>query len=283
MLLTLIRMATAILIVFVIVSLANDWRLTRPIANLWRRHSGYVRWYITSAPATYIYMFILIITTWVLLGMPEFARDDFLKGQSTNLQHLTTNPIRALVRSAFFVSSAELLTWVALFGLLLAPAERWLGTARTIAVFAVGHVVSTAGAALDVWIHIRYFHFSERLWNVEDTGASYGFMSLAALLFYRLRGWTRWVLGAALAVVLVYGAIEGTGFTARGHAIAVLLGLALYPMSRVPDVVARLGTGRSIVDLWKRRTADGSADTRAEFAAASRARRARSGRRQADT
>lgn len=267
MILTLIRMLAAVLMILVIVSLANDWRFTRPIVGLWRRHSGFIRWYVASAPATYIYLFILLITAWALLGMSDLARDQFLKAQSTNLQHLTTNPIRALVRSAFFVSNAELLLWIGLFGLLLAPAERWLGTARTIAVFAVGHVLSTAGAALDVWVHIRYFHFSDRLWNVEDTGASYGFMSLAALLVFRVRGWSRWVLGAAIGVVVIYGAIEGHGFTARGHAIAALIGLALYPMTRVGDVVSRRGAGRSLVDLWKRTTADGTGEARASLAA----------------
>lgn len=245
-------------------SLANDWKLTAPLARAWRRHGGTVRWYVASAPATFVYLAILVVTTWVLLGLPEDARAAFLRAQSTNLRHLSSEPVRVLVRSAFFVTKAELVVWFALFAALLAPAERWLGSARTIAAFATGHVLATAGAAVDVWVHVRYLHAPDTLWNVQDTGASYGFMTLAALMVYRVRGGSRILLGAVLAAVVVYGAVEGTGFTARGHALAVLVGLALYPITHHERVRSRRGAGRSLLDLWRRRSADGPDRGRAE-------------------
>lgn len=251
---------TALILVGIlaVVSLASSSPATRPLQRWWERRAGFLRWYVASAPATFAYLAILCVTTWVLLGMPAPLKEAFIAAQSTNLRHLTHNPLRVLVRSAFFVTRVELLVWMALFAMLLAPAERWLGSARAIAVFAAGHVLATAGAALDVWVHIRFLHAPASLWNVEDTGASYGFMALAAMLVHRLRGWSRVVLAVLLGLVVVYGVIEGTGFTARGHAIAVLVGLAMRPVSRTEAVRSRVRGGRSIIDLWRRRTADGT-------------------------
>lgn len=243
-------------LVLVAVSLANDWPPTRPVTRWWGRHGGTIRWYVGSAPATFVYLGILAVTTWVLLGMPEGPRTAYIEAQSTNLSELARNPVRALFRSAFFVTNAELFAWLALFAMLLAPVERWLGTGRTITVFAAGHIGATLLAALDVWIHITYLGAPSSLWRVEDTGASYGFAALAALSVYRVRGWSQWLLIALLAAVVGYGAIEGHGFTARGHAAAILIGLALYSVTRSPAVLARLGSARSLPGLWRRETAD---------------------------
>lgn len=253
-------------LVVMALSFANDWPLTRPLHRWWVRRGDAIRWYAASAPATFVYLGILAVTTWVLLGMPEAPRQAYIAAQSTNLAELARNPLRALVRSAFFVTSGELFCWLALFAALLAPVERWLGTARTITVFIAGHVGATLIAAVDVWIHITYLGAPTSLLHVPDTGASYGFAALAALLVYRLRGPSRLVLGLALACVVAYGVVEGTGFTARGHAAAVLIGLALRSVTRSPEVLARRGNATSLLDLWRRETADHPATPAAETA-----------------
>lgn len=243
--------------VILTLSLATSAPPTRPLQRFWALHGGTIRWYVRSAPATFVYLGILGITTWTLLGMSTEFREAFIAAQSTNLRHLAENPVRALVRSAFFVTRGELVAWITLFAMLLAPAERWLGTARAVAVFIIGHAVATGLAALDVWVHVTWLHAPASLWNVEDTGASYGFMALAALLVLRLKGRSRILLAVILAAVVVYGAIEGTGFTARGHAAAVLVGLAMFPITRTAGVRERERGGRSILDLWRPSTADG--------------------------
>jgi hypothetical protein len=57
-----------------------------------------------------------------------------------NVHHLTHDPVRVLIRSAFWLSGYELLFWAALFLVVLAPAERWLGTSRWLLAFASGHI-----------------------------------------------------------------------------------------------------------------------------------------------
>lgn len=241
----------------VAISLATSRRLTAPLARLWHRRGSFVRWYVGSAPVTFVYLGILAVTSWVLLGMPDFAEERYLEAQSTDLAHLTRDPLRVLFRSAFFVTGWELAVWAVLFTLLMAPVERWIGSARTIAVFAVGHVGATLLTAVDIWLHIHLLRAPASLWTVTDTGASYGFAALTALLVYRLRGTSRLVLALVLAALVVYGAIEGTGYTARGHALAILIGLALHRVTRTEQVRDRVGPGASLRSLWLRRTADG--------------------------
>ncbi|MCA1170453.1 hypothetical protein LBW78_08665 [Rothia kristinae] len=161
------------------------------------------------------------------------------------------------MRSAFFVSGTELLLWGALFLVFLAPAERWLGTGRAVVVFATGHIVATLLTAWGVYVRIRWFHGPESLWNVQDTGASYGFMALAGIMVYRLRGWNRAALLTVLLGVVVYGFLPGTGFTATGHSFAVMVGLSLYPLTRRPEVRTRVHDGEDFADLCRRSTADG--------------------------
>lgn len=241
----------------VVLSLVTDGRATAPLARAWHRHGAVVRWYVASAPATFSYLAILTVTTWVLLGMPQMPLRAFLTAQSTNLAHLTTDPVRVLVRSAFFVTRTELVVWVLAFTALVAPVERWLGSARAIGVFALGHVGATAVTALDIYLHIRFLHAPASLWTVTDTGASYGFFALVAVLVHRVRGLSRILLVAGLGVVVVDGAIEGTGYTARGHAIAVVIGVLVGALvASGPHVHERQGEGRSLWSLWMPTTAD---------------------------
>ncbi|MGP9693253.1 rhomboid-like protein [Brachybacterium sp. AOP25-B2-12] len=256
-----IRHALAILLLVgalvLVLSLVTDGRATAPLSRAWQRYGASVRWYVASAPATFAYLAVLTVTTWVLLGMPEVPLEAFLTAQSTNLAHLTTDPVRVLIRSAFFVTRTELLVWIVAFSAFVAPVERWLGSARTIGVFALGHLGATAVTALDIYLHIRFLHAPASLWTVTDTGASYGFFALAAVLVHRVRGISRVLLVAGLAGVVVYGVIEGTGYTARGHAIAVVIGVLVgLLLARSPHVHAREGAGRSLWSLWRPATAD---------------------------
>ncbi len=175
----------------------------------------------------------------MLLGANPSVARALLEEQSTNLHHLTHDPVRVLIRSAFWLNSYELLFWVILFVVVLAPAEHWLGTPRWLVVFASGHVGATVLTATGIWLALRAGVTSHRLEDVVDVGASYGFVAIAAVFTFRLA--PRWrVLWAAVLVAAVAGgiAIDGT-FTAYGHAAALLIGFALCPLTRTPGVRAR--------------------------------------------
>ena len=118
----------------------------------WRRFEPRARAYVRSAPGTYVYLFVLLITTWVLQTSSATIARQLLLERSTNLHQLAHDPVRVLFASAFWVSSAwELLAWVALFTLVVAPVEHWIGTARTAAAFFAGHLGATLLTAAGLW------------------------------------------------------------------------------------------------------------------------------------
>ncbi|MGZ4411139.1 MAG: rhomboid-like protein [Gaiellaceae bacterium] len=197
----------------------------------WERRAGD---YVRSAPFTYIYFSILLVTTWVLQSSSSSVAHRVLLDQSTNLHQLDHDPIRVLIGSAFWLPSGEqIFIWLALFSLVLAPVERWLGSARTALVFAVGHVGATLLVATGLWFAVHADIVERQVTHAEDVGVSYGFFAVAALLTLRLP--PRW-RPAYLLSVLVYlslaAALDAT-FTDFGHLAALGLGaLTALPVTR---------------------------------------------------
>ena len=165
--------------------MVRGWPGTAAIGRWWRGVRPSV-WRSSGPPATFLYLFVLSITTWVLLGLTGDIVDSILREHSTNLDQLRTNPVRVLIRSAFWVDGYLLLVWVVLFALVLAPAERWLGTVRWLVVFVAGHVGATLATAAGLWLAIRWRLAPSSLSDVVDVGVSYGFAALAAVFTYRL-------------------------------------------------------------------------------------------------
>jgi len=207
------------------VALHRRWERARP--TLWR--------YISSSPATFIYLGIVIITTWVLLGLGPSLAKAVLEAHSSNLDHLRTDPLRVLIRSAFWVDSYALLPWVVVLAVALAPAERWLGTKRWLVAFLIGHVGATLLTALGLWVAIRTGRAGSNLEGTVDVGFSYGFAAIAALFTYRLSGRLRVRWAVALVALVLAGAAIGHTFTDFGHLVAVAIGFALWPLTREPN------------------------------------------------
>lgn len=218
---------------------SHDWPGTARLAQWWRAYRPTLVAFIRAAPATFIYLAMLSVTTWVLVGASPTVVSALLEEQSTNLHHLRQDPLRVLIRSAFWLSGYELLFWAALFLIVLAPAERWLGTVRWLITFTAGHVGATLLTASGIWLAIKTGVAPERLQNTVDVGVSYGFAAIAALFTYRLpRPW-RIAWAAGLVAYAAGGIIIDRDFTAYGHAAALVIGFALYPLTRAPAVQAR--------------------------------------------
>ena len=221
------------------IAFRHEWPGTAPVRSWWREHRHQLIAFVRGSPATFIYLAILTVTTWVLVGSSPKVADALLVDQSTNLHHLTHDPVHVLVRSAFWLSDYDVLLWAVLFLIVLAPAERWLGTARWIGVFVAGHVGATLLTAGGIWLAIRTGAVSHNLENVVDVGVSYGFGAVAALFTYRLPGRWRWVWAGALISFAIGAVVIDGSFTSYGHATAFAIGFALYPITRAPAVRAR--------------------------------------------
>jgi len=219
---------------FITAAMRFEWPWAEPLTSRWARARPYVQTYVRLSPGTFGYLFILVITTWVLRSSTVTVGKTLLLEHSTNLAGLRHDPVTVLGTSAFWLTGRELLLWAVLFPGILAPAERWLGTLRTIVAFAVGHVSATlvtAGALSWLIDHHRAPH---RLTGVVDVGSSYGFWCVAALFSYRLPGRWRWAWAATLIVGASALVAVNQRFADYGHLVAILVGLALVGLTYAP-------------------------------------------------
>ena len=215
------------------------WQLAVWAAEAWSRVRPTVLAYLRGSPATFAYLVVLTVTTWVLLGSSHQVVDLLLREHSTSLHQLRIDPVRVLIRSAFWAPGYAFLAWVVLFAVVLAPAERWLGTRRWVIVFAAGHVLATLGMSWALWSAIRYGWAPRELQDTIDVGVSYGLAAVAAVFTFRLPGVWRWRWAAALITTALAALFISRTFTDAGHLLALAIGFACYPLTTGPDMAAR--------------------------------------------
>ena len=213
--------------------LSGRWAALDPLRRRWRDWRPRVLAYIRSAPGTYAYLFVLLITSWILQTSSSRIANALLQERSTNLHHLATDPLRVLFSSAFWVGSlTDWVAWVALFSIFVAPVERWVGTGRTALVFFIGHVGATLVTAGGLWVALQSDLVESSVVNARDVGASYGFAAVAAVLAYRFTGRRRLLYAAALVGFAGASLALDHNFTYWGHLIALAIGFACYPVVR---------------------------------------------------
>jgi hypothetical protein len=194
-----------------------------------RRSVAYVR----SAPATYGYLAILLVTGCIVARLSDPLADRLLLAQSTNLHHLAHDPLRVLLSSAFWAPATyDLLTSAILFSLVLAAVERRIGSRQTVAVFAIGHLGATLITAAGLWVALYLGGVERSVVNVRDVGTSYGFFAVAAIMTYLLARALRVPYALALVAYLGTTALLFGGFGDYGHLVAAALGFASYPVVR---------------------------------------------------
>ncbi len=225
--------ALAALVAFGRVLASDRWPQLGPTRVRWRRFEPRAKAYVRSAPGTYVYLFVLLITTWVLQTSSATIARQLLLERSTNLHQLAHDPVRVLVASAFWVSSAwELVAWLCLFTLVVAPVEHWIGTARTATAFFAGHIGATLLTAAGLWAGVRAGLVASPLTDAADVGASYGFLSVAALLTFRLQPERRAIYAGLLVAFVAAALALDPSVTGVGHVLALAIGFACYPLVR---------------------------------------------------
>lgn len=223
--------------------LSERWRLVDPLRCRWRAWRPRALGYVRSAPATYVYVAVLFVTSWILQTSSSRVADALLQERSTNLHHLARDPLRVLLSSAFWVGSIrDWLAWVVLLSVFAAAVERWIGTTRTVLVFFIGHVGATLITAAGLWVALHADMVESSVVNARDVGASYGFAAVAAVLAYRLSGGWRLIYAGALIAFAGTSLALNHNFTYWGHLIALVLGFACYPLVR--SRAAPRGRGR---------------------------------------
>lgn len=228
----------------------SGWPPALRVEAGWARVRPTVLAYLRRSPGTFAYLAVLTITTWVLLGLSDRVTNLLLLEHSTSLQQLRIDPLKVLVRSAFWAPGYQFLPWVVLFAFVLAPVEYWLGTRRWAIVFASGHFLATIGGATALWFAIRYGWAPKALQRTIDVGVSYGFAAVAAVFTFRLPSRWRWPWAAAIFGVGVVALFVGQSFTDVGHLIAIAIGFACYPLTK-----GSLVRSREATPIWSIRPA----------------------------
>ena len=222
-------------------------RLLAPARVSWQRTRRLGAAYVRSAPATYCYLAILLVTSWVLAGLSDAVADRLLLAQSTNLHHLGHDPVWVLLSSAFWApGNHDVAISAVLFTLVLAPVERRIGSLRTIAVFAIGHLGATALTGAGLWVALRLDTVERSVVNARDVGTSYGFFAVAAAMTYLLSRRFRAPYAAGLAGYLAATAAVSGDFGNYGHLVAMALGFGSFP-------IVRHGSGRLTTPILDRR------------------------------
>ncbi|MBC9714140.1 hypothetical protein H9Y04_16385 [Streptomyces sp. TRM66268-LWL] len=192
-----------------------------------------VRSWVRSAPGTHVWLLIIFCTSIVIV----LASDDFetflLHRNSSNLVQLNKHPVQALLLSAFWIENpASLPLYVVLFELIHARVERAVGTLRWVIVVATAHIAATLVSQKVVLLQIQHHDAPRHLIHVVDIGVSYGLAAAAGFLTYLLPRGFRWLYAAGVIAFFAIPLAADATFTDLGHAIALSIGFAFWPLTK---------------------------------------------------
>ena len=185
---------------------------------------------VTTAPFTYGYLVVLLATTVLLRLVSSRVADRLLADSSTDVAHLTHEPIRVLVTSALWLPGRWWLPYALLFLLVLAPLERRFGVRRAGLVFLSGHVGATLLTEVPIGAAIALHLLAPAEAHRLDVGVSYGtYAAVAAFAGSLSRRRAVLVLLAAL-VSIVVPEVADPDMTMYGHLLSLGIGLCWWPL-----------------------------------------------------
>lgn len=176
---------------------------------------------------TLIYATALAAVALTMSHLRPQTQHQIIAQVSTNLHNLTEGRFGTLIGSAFVNEAGPIYLWLPGLVALLALGELlWQGR-RMVLAFAVGHIGATLVVAAGIAAAVAAGRVPASIADAADVGMSYGAVavlgSVTAAIPTRWRAaWT----GGWLAVVFGAVAIGGGDFTAVGHAVALVLGMA---------------------------------------------------------
>ncbi len=211
--------------------------------------------FVSSAPLTYAWLAVLMITTIIQNQLTGRQLHGALLLRSTNISHLGRDPLEVLFSSLLWIDGRNLEPYLLLFTLFLAPAEHWLGHVRWLAVGLTSHIGATYLSEGLLYLAIQLRDASERMVHSRDIGVSYFLVGVMAVLTYHIAKPWRWgYLGVLLVIfgfpLLTMDTTE-LDFTAIGHFASILIGLLFYPMAR--DRKGRPWNPAKIREAFRRR------------------------------
>ncbi|MFF2325361.1 MULTISPECIES: rhomboid-like protein [unclassified Streptomyces] len=186
-----------------------------------------------GTPFTLGYLLVLVATSFFM----EYADPDtvsaVLRASSTDVAHLGETPLLVLAASAVWVVGGLSSPYVVGFALVLTALERRIGGWRTAGVFLLGHVVATLATEIPVGLSVVAGHLPESSLHRLDYGISFGLMASVGALAGLLAPWTRTLVLGGVGAMLLRDLVDlGDPLTNWGHPLALLLGVACWPLLR---------------------------------------------------
>ncbi len=188
--------------------------------------------HFAHAPLTTAWLLVLLITTIVQHTVSATTVSRWLAESSTDLVHLSREPLSVLATSLVWLDGAYWLPYALFFGVLLVPTERWLGARRWLMVGVAGHVLATYISQGALWLAIYAGSAGSSEMSMRDVGVSYFMFAIMGVLAYRFTGRWRTVYIAVIVTCCATPLVLDVGVTNLGHLSAVLIGLACYPLTR---------------------------------------------------
>jgi hypothetical protein len=186
-------------------------------------------------------LLVLVATTVLQHVVSGPTRTHLLDGSSTDVGHLTRDPLLVLLASAFWLSDLRSLVLLPAIVAVLYVGERRFGTWRTVAVFALGHVIATLLTELSVLFAVHLGWLTSAHEHRLDVGPSYGTSAVLGLLVATAAPGPRRVAVGGLTLLLGIPLVLDTEMSTFGHLIAALVGASTaIAVRRWPTGGARL-------------------------------------------
>ncbi|KUL40393.1 hypothetical protein ADL22_15030 [Streptomyces sp. NRRL F-4489] len=203
-----------------------------PPGALLRRSLSWARSWVRSSPGTHIWLLIIGITSLVIASASEGLEQFLLHRTSSNIHELNAHPLPSLLISGFWIEHpGSFLLYAVMFELVHANVERWMGSWRWLLTVGAAHVAATLASQELVLLAIEGHRLPRSMTHVVDIGVSYGLAAAAGVLTYRLP--PPWRYGYLVGVLAFFGVplVTGATFTDFGHAIALTMGFAAWPLT----------------------------------------------------
>jgi len=197
-----------------------------------RQMFGALYAYVRSAPGTFVWLAILLVTTLIIRSVPADTAQDILERRSTNLHYLSVSPVRVLVSSALWIGGSGWFGYLVLYNIFHVPAERWLGTRRWLGVVVIAHGGATFLSEGVLYWAIHHGYAPHSAVHTLDYGVSYALAGVEGVLTYLIARPWRFLYVGALLLYYIVGVLQARDFTSVGHLSAALIGLACYPIAR---------------------------------------------------
>ncbi|MEU3374580.1 rhomboid-like protein [Streptomyces sp. NPDC006660] len=195
-----------------------------------------------ATPFAFGYALLLLATSLYAQYGDRDTVDALLQGSSTDVAHLSTRPVLAIVASALWIAGGVLSPYAVVFVFVLAALEHRIGGWRTAGVFLLGHVVATLATEIPVALSVLAGQLPESSLHRLDYGISFGLMATVGALAGLLVPLFRWTILAVVGVLLAQDLLEiADPLAAWGHPIALLVGVACWPAVRRVRLPAQPG------------------------------------------